>query len=616
MTPTGQIQGFSALFDQAPCSTWWVRPPHCGGHWLEQELRKIFEKKGAHFRIAHLRPDTTPDAQHFVTRVGRLWNVREERPDDPPSDRLADMVHHVRNQGVTPLLFVSRFHTMAHWLDLALLGMMRDLEQDRELLSCIVAPLPPADLKRWFRSADVVFAQSDYGDGHDVYPAVIPQESEMEALYLSLGGDRATWPHIRALSGGIPALVQKAGSLAAAYTLGSDGGRSKQRHREELHTMLHGLCARFFNYLDEPGSTAVAEALANQFLQMGDDPALLLQHPWRAVLLNEHLEVPSQTLGEAAVEHVGTGKPRVREEYSWRCYKKGLYSQALAIYSQSESSTVTARTTASLAVLEVTARVMGKSTAVPYLDSNWTSVSSYAEKARKAVQLAGNTLANGDKLLRRLEQVCDLAPRIARFTSGGLGQSLLTRMKDPYDVRGACAWLAARFDAAVRVEGPTLKLLLLDSLPETLVRLWLSAALGSHEVPELPADSIEHWWCGRTPFCPPEPGKTIGDLDYTPMAMIAAVWGSVQFNDSGRLFRTPKELERCLRINEQLRNPVSHETVQAQAKDAKNFLSHCEFHLERFVATTKGYETLKEAIEALAPLPFPLFQRSGGMRTS
>lgn len=611
MTPLGQLQHFERCFEQTPVSTWWVRPPHCGSNWLVQELRKVFDRKGEDLRVAHLRPDSTRDAQQFVDRIGRLWNVREERPDDPPPDRLADMVQHVREQGATPLLFVSRFHTMANWLDLALLGMMRDLEQDRELLSCIVAPLPPEALKRWLRSDDVVFAQSDYGDGHDIYSAVIPPESEMEALYLRQGGSRDSWPHILALSGGIPAFVDMAGSFSTAYTTGLGRSQIQHRHREELRTRLHELCSRFFRYLDEPGSTAVAEALVSQLLLTSDDPTLLLQHPWREVLLNERMEIRARTLGEAAIEHVGAGKPYVRDEYRRRCYAKGLYQEALDAVPESASVASTLKGVTERTVLEVTARMIGVSTAVPYIDTRWAGVASCAEGARKAVKRAGDGLLNGQELLRRLDHICDLAPRIARFTSGGLGEPLLARIKEPDDFLGACAWLSARFKAASNAPGPTHQLMLMDSLPETIVRLWLCSALGDRKVPELPEDRIQEWWSGRTPFKAPCQEAVLDRLDYTSMAMVAAVWGSVELEDTRRLFRSPIELDRCLRINEQLRNPMSHEAGQAQSKDARNFLDHCHFHLERFVEATVGYESLDDAIEALAPLPFPLFDVRG-----
>lgn len=453
--------------------------------------------------------------------------------------------------GRTRVLMIRKFDKVFRNMSGALLAVLRDLEQEEELISVNVSPLRYAELYRRRAEEERSFT-SDYGQMHvRVTVGKLGREEAEDRWYgrhgLALEGIwRACFGIAYEMSGGVPVAFD----AAAAYTKAIVGEPEVREFRAEIRERVPETFDRLLQYDTGAGRMALVRAIGRCHLGIENDcdRRLIWGHPFRGVVLADEgrsgrIELCSGLLGARAARLMRESADDVtldpRELYRRRQF--GACVDVLADGPGGGKEVLAA-------AAEMMYEVYGDEPGSLYFDRrvDWRKVDLCAERAAQECEDRGSAAE-----FRNWAAIARAHAGQANRTDG------IVAIEE--DIRHSIVYLAVRTLASERddngVTGAYTAIPMVEDALRRYVSLVLLLPLEGSVFAKVSDGELEKWWRRGDGFIRPD-GET--KLAGAELALLAAVVSEAR---GCPLFSEPAELSRLIGVLDEARNQLAHFAV-------------------------------------------------------
>jgi hypothetical protein len=591
-------------------SSWGLcSPPGCDGSPFLATLEREFSLEQT---IHGLRPvpirissDANEDCLTFVRKICAKWIASLPASEsfspsrDEPSMMLEELVARLRKAGIFPILLLDRFHKAARVLSAAVLGTLRDLESSQSVFTITVSPVRYDELRSLLRAQGIDYGTcSDYGDMHfQAFLGALDAE-ECEKYRLEEGLDPEAMEGLIRITGGIPAPLRNAVRLFK-------GGRTTHEIIAELLKDQD----RFIKWLAPQAGSPVFEWIASLYLRLGirEHAIGLRQHSWSRLLLDDHDNLRSELIGIACLRRIKAEGSVFRDLQAVQLYEAGAYDTALRLLSSKPHQDgsgadpletaigIMARASVSLEALDI--------------DADWQRIAEEATRAADSCR-GHPELKDTEEGFRRWAELASMLSDLRRDIPPDRQLNVLLRGQDRKVVAVRCAlFLLLRLEAARR-QPPTLGVLLLQSVPESVLRAWASLQLGvGHDhmidfTQEPFVSRCHKWWARSDGFERPKCPLPAQKLSLQALSVAVGCRQEVALDPALWFFGNPACREQECFLASRLRNPTSHLVAMCRKDLRDRLFQLAHSWLERLVTHCAGV-SINDLKSRLAPIPLP-----------
>lgn len=553
----------------------------------------LLRERGGSQSVAVVSADAVRDELELIDLLTRswssngdelaLWRARQVTDGLSAPQLLKSFFVEVgRNLHGPRVALFRRFDRVFRIMTGGLLAAMRDLEQERLLITVTSSPVTYEELYR-ARAAEEASFTSDYGQMHMRITVRPFNRDEALGVWRDTHGlpadDKRALAHFEValrLSGGLPGVFTKACLSAAEVT---PFPADLRLFRDRLAAQLTPFFERLVTFDERLRCGSITDAIARVHLGVAGtaERQVLAQHRWREYLMEPgdgSAGLKSPLIGLAALRvlrRAPTASGLTPELlYSW-----GDYRGCLAMLQEQgvhES-----------ALLWLAAELMD----VVFGESNGSLYFGPDVKWRRAAQLA-DSCARGcreDAATSEFERWRDIALALA------------SKGKSPED---AVTPLALRAAAVMRDENPVTAaysgLPLIEDALRHYVELVARLPPTGRAFGTVSAEAVERWWPipGR-PFRIPDASEELAGVSLTMLvATLSGERGSAVFDGAD-------EVSVLMTVLEQERNALGHNVRVPRAEVGKRFAEHAFRILDRILEDSGSATRTGDIVAAAAP---------------
>ena len=471
-----------SLCDTSSPRCWCVvlPPGFADEHAIAEALANALRDDNPERLISVINADNLRTRNDYVRQLSCQWYGRPADEGTELSELLAKLT--ADQPGFQVL---TRFHKIIRTLDQFVLGDLRDAEQSHRLRTVTLSPLRYSELKRRWKTENISFCVSDYGDKHlraDLRP---PERETIHAVAQRWGAPKWLIDDLgMTIGGGYPAAVE---ALFDRWVAEGRPTHLLPEVKAVLRSTVEKALERLIDFLDGEGEDRFRNAVCDLYhgLNISNALYILKQHNWSEIILNSK-GLRAECLGSLAEKRfaltASTSPERMRD--LWRrgydLYNAGQFQAVNRLLDRLGEESPCPH----LYILRQHARIMellyGTSFDQGDYCPNWREIIKAIKVTEGFIARFSQEIPDAeDFLLPRLGELAKIASSINAAIEAGprYVDTLSGLFGHPEDSQGAALVMLFILEGGRRKRDHETALQKILSLPEQIFRSWAKLSL-------------------------------------------------------------------------------------------------------------------------------------------